>query len=226
MMRIRNIGPACEFKPNDRVHGFLAMSAADLPYGPLDAGCVHLCVDMQRLFADGSPWATPWMKRVLPKVERIVERHPRATIFTRFVPLEHADQGVGTWKRYYERWSSMTLQIIGNEMIELLPELAGYSPPAPVVDKRVYSPWTEGQLDKVLSGSLVNTLVITGAETDICVLATVLGAVDRGYRVVVVTDALCSSSDETHDALLTFYHQRLSQQVETVDTETVLSNWS
>jgi len=67
--------------------------------------------------------------------------------------------------------------------------------------------------------------VITGAETDICVLATVLGAVDRGYRVVVVTDALCSSSDESHDALMTFYHERLSQQVETADTETLLSSW-
>jgi hypothetical protein len=25
---------------------------------------------------------------------------------------------------------------------------------------------------------------------------------------------------------MTFYHQRLSQQVETADTETVLSNWN
>lgn len=202
------------------------MSAPGLAYGPLDAGCVHLCVDMQHLFADGSPWATPWMKRVLPKVERIVERHARATIFTRFVPAGHAGEGAGTWQRYYEHWSSMTLQIIGREMVELLPSLASHAPPAQTIDKRVYSPWTEGRLDQLLSASRVHTLVVTGAETDICVLATVLGAVDRGYRVVVVTDAVCSSSDETHDALMTFYHQRLSLQVETADTETVLSAWT
>lgn len=70
-----------------------------------------------------------------------------------------------------------------------------------------------------------DTLVITGGETDVCVLATVLGAIDFGYRVVLVTDALCSSSDATHDALLTVYHQRFAQQVETVEMETVLSNW-
>jgi nicotinamidase-related amidase len=202
------------------------MSASGLVHGPLDASAVHLCVDMQKLFGDGSPWTTPWMKRVLPKVGSIVEHHPRSTVFTRFVPVEHAGEGVGTWKRYYEHWSSMTLQIIGSEMAELLPDLAAFVPPAQVVDKRVYSPWTEGNLDRMLSASLVNTLVVTGTETDICVLATVFGAVDRGYRVVVVTDALCSSSDETHDAAMTFYHQRLSQQVETVDTETVLSNWA
>ena len=165
------------------------------------------------------------MKRVLPKVHDIVERHARATIFSRFVPVEHAGEGIGTWKRYYEHWSSMTLQVIGEEMVELLPDLAAFAPPAQVIDKRVYSPWTEGNLERMLSASLVDTLVITGAETDICVLATVLGAVDRGYRVVVVTDALCSSSDESHDALTTFYHERLSQQVETADTETLLSSW-
>jgi len=51
-------------------------------------------------------------------------------------------------------------------------------------------------------------------------------AIDFGYRVVLVTDALCSSSDATHDALLTVYHQRFAQQVETVEMETVLSNWN
>jgi nicotinamidase-related amidase len=71
----------------------------------------------------------------------------------------------------------------------------------------------------------IDTLVITGGETDVCVLATVLGAIDFGYRVVLVTDALCSSSDAAHDALLTVYHQRFAQQVETVEMETVLSNW-
>jgi nicotinamidase-related amidase len=32
-------------------------------------------------------------------------------------------------------------------------------------------------------------LTVTGSETDVCVLATVLDAVDLGYRVIVVRDA-------------------------------------
>ena len=106
------------------------MSQHGLAYGPLHGSAVHLCVDMQRLFADGSPWATPWVERVLPNVRAIAERHARATIFTRFVPVEHAGEGVGTWKRYYEQWSSMTLQIVGHEMVELLPDLLAFTPPA------------------------------------------------------------------------------------------------
>jgi nicotinamidase-related amidase len=48
-------------------------------------------------------------------------------------------------------------------------------------------------------------LIVNGGETDVCVLATVLGAIDRGYRVVVASDAICSSADETHDASLRLY---------------------
>ena len=67
--------------------------------------------------------------------------------------------------------------------------------------------------------------MISGAETDVCVLGAVLGAVDYGYRVVLPIDALCSSSDRTHDALLTLYRERYSQQIETATAGAILSKW-
>ena len=42
---------------------------------------------------------------------------------------------------------------------------------------------------------------------------------------MVPTDAICSSSDTTHDALLTLYRERYGQQVETVPSEEILRNW-
>ena len=65
---------------------------------------------------------------------------------------------------------------------------------------------------------------MTGSETDVCVLATVIGAVDHGYRVILVCDAVCSSSDEGHDALLKLYRDRYSLQIETSDAATILSS--
>lgn len=65
----------------------------------------------------------------------------------------------------------------------------------------------------------------TGSATDVCVLATVLGAVDRGYRVVVATDAICSSADETHDASVRLYNSRYGEQVETAATSEILAHW-
>jgi nicotinamidase-related amidase len=197
-----------------------------LRHGPLGANCVHLCVDMQRLFSEKTDWNTPWMVRVLPNIRRIVEAHPGETIFTRFIPLRRAGDGRGTWRRYYEHWSSMTLESLGERMVDLVPDLAAFAPPAEIVDKTVYSPWLDDALDCRLAARGTDTLIVTGGETDVCVLGTVLGGVDRGYRIVVVTDALCSSTDETHDASMGVYRNRYGQQVETVETEEVLAAWT
>jgi len=32
-----------------------------LRFGPLTRRSLHLCIDMQNLFADATPWHTPWM---------------------------------------------------------------------------------------------------------------------------------------------------------------------
>jgi nicotinamidase-related amidase len=94
-----------------------------------------------------------------------------------------------------------------------------------VVDKPVYSPFHGWRLPAILRKREADTLVVTGAETDVCVLATVLGAVDHGYRVVVVMDAVCSSSDAGHDAMMTLYRQRFSEQIAVASAEQVLSSW-
>lgn len=203
----------------------MAPEAQDqLRFGPLGPRTVHLCVDMQRLFAEG-PWTTPWLKRVLPRVRDIVDAHPAETIFTRFIPAERPEATEGAWRRYWRKWPEMTLEQLDPDMIELVPELRPFCPPAQTIDKTLYAPWEETDLDARLRARAIDTLVITGCETDVCVLATVLGAVDLGYRVVLITDALCSSTDATHDALMQLYRDRYGQQVETVKTETLLAEW-
>ena len=106
-----------------------------------------------------------------------------------------------------------------------MPPLARLVPPATVIDKTRYSAFIGPDLLAHLQRSRADGLIITGSETDVCVLATVLGAVDLGYRVIVVRDAICSSSDEGHDALLRVYHRRYSEQIETADAEEVLRRW-
>jgi nicotinamidase-related amidase len=201
------------------------MSKDGLPHGPLGTRCMHLCIDMQNLFAWKTDWHTPWMERVLPVVQSLAEARPEQTIFTRFIPAEHPATGIGTWRRYWQRWPSMTLDALSAGAVELVPSLARLVPPAEVLDKRAYSPWQDGTLHRRLGERGIDTLIISGAETDVCVLAAVLGAVDLGYRVVLPTDALCSSSDRTHDALLTLYRERYGQQVEAVTTEMILKAW-
>lgn len=180
---------------------------------------------MQSLFAEATPWHTPWLKRVLPAVTALAERHPERTIFTRFIPPRSGEPLPGSWARFWQRWEELSRDRLDPRLIELVPPLAALVPPAEILDKRVYSPFTESGLARQLRQDAVDALVISGAETDLCVLATVLDAVDLGFRVVLPMDALCSSSDATHDALMTLYRQRFSEQVETADTAAVLAAW-
>jgi nicotinamidase-related amidase len=201
------------------------VKAKRLVNGPLTKTCIHLCCDMQRMFAEDTDWHMPWMHRVVPVVRRIAKPHASQTVFTRFIPASRPGEGSGTRKRYYQRWPAMTIEYLGRKMVDLVPELDGLVPPAQVVDKRVYSPWMDATLQALLQARGADTLVITGGETDVCVLATVLGAIDRGYRVVVASDAICSSADDTHDASLRLYQDRFGQQVEIATTEQILMNW-
>jgi nicotinamidase-related amidase len=196
-----------------------------LRFGPLGERTFHLCIDMQNLFAEDTPWHTPWMARVLPVVVRIAERHPQHTVFTRFIPPRDPDELPGSWRHFYRRWEELTLDRLDPRLLELVPPLRRLAPPAAVIDKRVYSPFSEPGLPTLLRQRQANALVISGAETDVCVLAAVMDAVDRGYRVVLANDALCSSSDQTHDALMTLYHNRFSEQIETAETEAILAAW-
>jgi nicotinamidase-related amidase len=199
--------------------------AASLRHGPLGPRTAHLCIDMQNMFAEDTPWHTPWMHRVLPVVAGIAEARAAQTIFTRFIPPERPEMRPGQWRVYYDRWRQMTREQLDPELLDLVPPLRRLAPPAVVVDKPVYSAFAAPQLRELLTGRHIEALVVTGAETDVCVLASVMDAVDRGYRVVLAAAGVCSSSDRTHDALMTLYNERYAEQIETSDAATILANW-
>jgi nicotinamidase-related amidase len=95
-----------------------------------------------------------------------------------------------------------------------MPTLRRLSPLATVIDKTRYSAFfVPRQAD---------TLIVTGSEPDVCVSATIMGAVDHGFRVILVRDGVCSSSDEGHDALLQLYHRRFSEQIEKASAKEIL----
>ena len=183
----------------------------------------HICVDMQRVFAEDTPWHVEWMERVSPQVTEVAGRFPEATIFTRFVPPKQAGDLPGKWRDYYEKWPMMTGEHLPPELVDIIAPLRRYVPPARIFDKFTYSPWHDGRLHHHLVAENVGSLVITGGETDVCVLATVLGAIDHGYDVVLLEDAVCSGTDETHEASLKLLRNRFSVQLSVMTTEAFLA---
>ena len=185
---------------------------------------VHLCVDMQRMFAEPTEWHAPWLLGVLPAIEAIVDMHAARTIFTRFIPPASADEAGGAWRAYYRKWGSMTRERLAPELLELVPSLARHVPPARQFDKTVYSPWFGSDLIAALRATNVDTVIVTGGETDVCVATTVMGAIDHGFRVVLPTDAVFGSADETHDAMLRIFESRFALQLTTCTTQHLLDD--
>jgi nicotinamidase-related amidase len=180
---------------------------------------------MQRIFAPDGPWPTPWLPRVLPVVEELAERFAARTVFTRFITPVRAEDMPGTWQRYYAKWRDTTRDRIDPALLDLFPSLRRLAPPAVIIDKMRYSAFAGSQLLEHLMQREADGVVVTGAETDVCVLSTILDTVDLGYRVVLVQDAVCSSSDEGHNALLKLYRGRFSEQIVNASAQDVLARW-
>lgn len=193
-----------------------------LLHGPLSAGTVHVCLDMQNLFGPAGPWATPWMERVLPVTVQLARHYEGRTLFTRFIPPVSADDEIGVWRRFYRRWEQITQPHLWPGALDLVDELLAVSEHAPIIDKTRFSAFSAPAFHEALMARRADTLILSGAETDMCVLATALGAIDAGFRVIIVEDAVCSSSDEGHDALMALYRHRFAEQVETIESDKLM----
>jgi len=76
----------------------------------------------------------------------------------------------------------------GSESWEYVDELE-LSESEPLIHKRYGDSFEDTNLEAVLSDLGVGRLVVTGAQTDACVRATLHGAFTRGYDAVLVSDA-------------------------------------
>ena len=201
------------------------MSAGLQDGRPLGPGTVLVVVDMQRLFAEATAWCVPNLATVIEPIAALARAHSAQTIFTRFMTPATVDEAAGTWRRYYRRWPMVLRGNMDAAMFELVAPLAGFAPPAEICDKTTFSAFHSVPFLATLERRRADALVIAGAETDVCVLATAFDAVDRGYRVIIVADAVTSLSAAGHRATLDAICTRMDQQVEIMTVDGVLAAW-
>jgi nicotinamidase-related amidase len=135
------------------------------------------------------------------------------------------DAAKGAWQNYYRRWSSVTLDAIDPAMLGLIAPLAAIAHERSIIDKQTYSIFGSEGFSERLQSASIDTLIFSGVETDVCVYASVLDAVDEGYRVILAADALASSNAQAHDVVLATLAPRLSEQIEILSTDAILKLW-
>jgi nicotinamidase-related amidase len=201
------------------------MTIEGLRFGAIGKRAAHAAIDMQRLFAEDTEWSSPVIHEIAPNVSRISAHAPHLTLFTRFLTPQRAEDAQGQWQIYYRHWNSVLSNNIGADLFDLIEPLRRFTPPARIIDKYVHSAFEAPSFQTALDELEADTIIFTGVETDVCVLATALTAIDRGYRTILISDAIASSSPGGHRASLDGVYPRFDQQVELIDTDTLLKAW-
>lgn len=188
-------------------------------------------IDMQKFFTDDekSPWAAPTVLKIVPNIQELIKATSRGnTIFTLFKPPEDWQDEHGTWKNYYHHSIGVTTDHLGARAYEIIDVFKDdvMSPLSRLVDKQTASAFYYTNFDDILRERNKTFLILTGIETDYCVLATALDAVSRGYSVVIPMDACGSSKGEEGQKSAQAIYERFGGQIWITDTKTVLDQLS
>jgi nicotinamidase-related amidase len=74
-----------------------------------------------------------------------------------------------------------------------------------VINKTSFGAFNSTGIDRLLTNMGMETLVITGVATDVCVETTARDAADRGYNCVLVEDACATFDEASHEAALSAF---------------------
>ncbi len=112
---------------------------------------------------------------------------------------------------------------VGSTEAELIPEL-GYDAVRDIVVSRLHgmTPFTSTALDQIIRNLGVTTVIATGVSVNIGLLGMVLGAVDRGYEVVVPTDAVAGVPLDYADDMLQHTFKPLATLT---TTDAIIAAW-
>jgi ureidoacrylate peracid hydrolase len=121
-------------------------------------------------------------------------------IFTRYI-LRPDYKDAGCFADLFPAARDAGALASGTWDVELV-EALGARPDDFIVDKTRYSAFYNTNLEVVLRGLGVDTVVVCGVTTEICVESTIRDAFFRDYRIVVPSDAVAAIDPVRHEGTL------------------------
>lgn len=168
-----------------------------------------LVVDMLNDFVTGALKCDRGLA-IVPNVARLLDaarRNGVAVIFCNDAHVKDVDHELKLWGDH---------AIVGTFGAQVIPELklcdADY-----VVPKRRYSGFFHTDLDLLLRELGIDTVIMTGLHTHMCVRHTSADAYCLGYNVAVATDATDSFTQEDYDGGIKYLKAVYGAETYTVD---------
>ena len=187
-----------------------------------------LIVDVQRYFAKPDfPFAQTFEKlvpgstvgyfervksTVLPNIQRLQEAFRSRGLPVIFCIAGSYTEDGRDMPQWLSDFNQLSLMLVGQRSIPLIndpswqiDESVSPLPGEVVLNKTSSGPLNSTRLDQILHNMGINSLVVCGLTTAVCVTQTARETADRGFRVVVAEDACTEMSEEMHrSALETF----------------------
>jgi ureidoacrylate peracid hydrolase len=180
------------------------------PPGVLSDGAALVVIDMQNDYChedgacnharDAFPfWSGAHIAEMIPVLQGTIGAAREAGVPVVWVRSEYSAWTMS--KRWEQRGAGRPLHICrpgtwGSELHE------GFEPrdDEPMVVKPRYSPFVGTEFELALRVQRIETLLITGVTTNVCVETTARDAFMRDFRVVALSDCAAAYSKEVHDA--------------------------
>jgi len=156
--------------------------------------------------------------KIIPNIKRLLEFARKQG-----VPIVYAtDAHMPNADPEFEVWGPHAVEgSWGAEIInELKPEKSDLR-----VLKRKYSAFQGTDLDTLLRELKIDTLILTGVVTDICVQHTAADAFFRGYRVIVPQDCVEAEDAPTQNAAIKFLRKAYGAEITTAK-ELMKKKWT
>lgn len=164
-----------------------------------------LVIDMLNDFVEeGGTLVVQGAKSIIPAINAEIKKFRDASETIIFVCDSHAKND-----KEFKIWPAHC--VAGTKGAEIVKGLDFQNDT--IVRKTRYSAFYKTDLEKLLKNKKIDTLVLTGILTDICVLYTAGDAYVRGFKVIVPENCVASISEERHEWALRHMKEVLNAEI-------------
>jgi len=160
-----------------------------------------IVVDVNLGFTDPASPLVCELDGVVSAIAQLLAAARRASIPVFFTTVAYDDEGKEAAAVFIEKIPALLTLEAGSRWTEIDPRLAPL-PGEPVLAKLFASAFFGTPLSALLRDAGCDSLVVTGASTSGCVRATVVDALQHGYRTVVPREAVGDRNPAAHEANL------------------------
>jgi maleamate amidohydrolase len=161
----------------------------------------RIVVDVNVGFTDPASPLVCDLDGVVEAIRALLEAFRRAGLSVVFTTVAYDEAAKKRAAVFIEKVPALLTLEAGSRWTEIDPRIAP-EPGEPVLTKLFASAFFETPLAAILDDTGCDTVVIAGASTSGCVRATVVDALQHGYRVVVPREAVGDRNPSAHEANL------------------------